>query len=364
MDTVLMTGFPGFLGSALLPKLLDRRPDAAAVCLVQPQHLATAADRVAELSEEHPHVRERIRLVTGDITAPGLGLDERVLERLDDITEVWHLAAVYDLAVPAEMAHRVNVDGTARVLDLCAALPRLGRLQYVSTCYVSGRYDGEFGEDDLDRDQPFRNHYESTKHAAERLVRDAMADGLAATIYRPGIVVGDSRTGDTQKFDGPYFIAGFLRRQPGPVALVPRVGDPDAVRVCLVPRDFVVDAMDVLSVREGSVGRTYALTDPDPPTAREVVDAFAARLGKRVVWVPLPLGPTHTLIDRVPGLEQLFGLPAEAVDYFASPTTYSTRNTTADLAGTGVRCPAFDEYAGRLVDFMRAHREITSKAMV
>ena len=129
---------------------------------------------------------------------------------------MWHLAAVYDLAVPPEIARRVNVDGTANVVDLCHSLPRLRRLQYVSTCYVSGRYAGEFGEDVLAEGQPFRNHYESTKYDAEQLVRDAMAGGLPATIYRPGIVVGDSTTGETLKYDGPYFIAGFLRRQPGP----------------------------------------------------------------------------------------------------------------------------------------------------
>ncbi|HEU5037949.1 MAG TPA: SDR family oxidoreductase [Nocardioides sp.] len=364
MDTVLMTGFPGFLASSLLPRLLAKREGAAAVCLVQRRHLETAWERVAELEQEHPHVRDRIELAIGDITVPGLDLDASVREDLDDVTEVWHLAAVYDLAVHPEVARRVNVDGTAHVLDLCADLPRLTRLQYVSTCYVSGRYDGVFGEDDLDLGQPFRNHYESTKNAAEQLVRAAMAGGLPATVYRPGIVVGDSTTGETQKFDGPYFVAGFLRRQPGPVALVPRVGDPDAVRVCLVPRDFVVGAMDALSVQQDSVGRTYALTDPHPPTAREVVAAFAARLGKRVVWVPLPLGLTHTVIDRVPGMERLLGLPAEAVDYFASPTMYATSHTTTDLVGTGVTCPPFASYADRLVDFMRDHREIGSKAMV
>ncbi|WP_395695801.1 SDR family oxidoreductase [Nocardioides sp.] len=364
MDTLLMTGFPGFLGSALLPRLLARRDGSRAVCLVQAQHLATAQERVAELERDHPHVRDRVDLVVGDITTADLGLDEAARAALDDVTELWHLAAVYDLAVPPEVAHRVNVDGTAHVLDFCQALPRLDRLQYVSTCYVSGRYDGEFGEDVLDQGQPFRNHYESTKFVAEQLVRDAMAGGLRATIYRPGIVVGDSATGATQKFDGPYFIAGFLKRQPGPVAVVPRVGDPDAVRVCLVPRDFVVDAMDVLSVQDRSVGRTYALTDPNPPTARQVVGAFAHRLGKRVVWIPAPLSPTHALIDKVPGMEHLLGLPAEAVDYFASPTTYSTKQTTNDLAGTGVACPPFEEYADRLVDFMLAHAEITSKAMV
>lgn len=361
--TLLLTGFPGFLASALLPRLLARRPGARAVCVVQRHHQAEARLRLIEIEELHSDVEGRVDLVVGDVTAPGLGLDAETRGRLEDVTEVWHLAAVYDLAVPPALARRVNVDGTARVLDLCASLPGLERLHHVSTCYVSGRYDGEFPEDGLEQGQPFRNHYESTKYEAEQLVRAAMAVGLPATVYRPGIVVGDSATGETQKYDGPYFVAQFLARQPGPAALVPKVGDIDAVRVCLVPRDFVVDAMDALSVLDVSVGRTYALTDPDPPTVRQVVDRFARHLGKRVVWVPLPLGPTHAVIDRVPGAERLLGLPAEAVDYFASPTTYSTVNTTTDLAGTGVRCPSFATYADRLLDYRATHPEVSAKAM-
>jgi thioester reductase-like protein len=318
---------------------------------------------VDEIEADHPHVVGRISLVTGDITAPGLGITEDANALLDGLTEVWHLAAVYDLAVPEAVARRVNVDGTARVLELCASRPGLRRLQYVSTCYVSGRHDGEFGEDALDEGQPFRNHYEATKFEAELLVRKAQTDGLPATIYRPGIVVGDSRTGETQKYDGPYFLAAFLRRQL-PVALVPAVGPPDRVKVCLVPRDFVVAAMDELSVHAATLGGTYALTDPNPPTVRELVETFAGHLGKRVVWVPLPLRLTTALVDRVPGMERLLGLPAEALDYFASPTTYSTANTVAALDGTGVTCPPFASYAGRLLDFMTAHPEFDSAAMV
>jgi thioester reductase-like protein len=362
MSVLLMTGFPGFLGSALLPRLLARRTRARALVVIQPQYLETARRRLAEIESEHPHARGRVDLVEGDITVPGLGLPVEVGHQLDAVTEVWHLAAVYDLAVPPDVARLVNVDGTAHVLDFCRSRTHLRRLQYVSTCYVSGRYAGVFREDDLDEGQPFRNHYESTKFEAEMLVRKAMADGLPATIYRPGIVVGDSRTGETQKYDGPYFLAAFLRRQP-PVAVVPAVGPRDRVRVCLVPRDFVVDAMDELSDTDVSLGKTYALTDPNPPTVRELVDTFATALGRRVLWVPLPLGPTHAAVDRIPGMEHLLGLPAESLDYFASPTRYDTTHTTTDLAGTGVTCPRFEDYAGRLLDFMTEHPEIGSKAM-
>ncbi|KRF36688.1 SDR family oxidoreductase [Nocardioides sp. Soil805] len=361
MSALLMTGFPGFLGSALLGRLLARRPDAHAVCLVQARHLPAARQRLAAIEAAEPHVVGRVRLVVGDITAPGLGLTAADTRLLDDITEVWHLAAVYDLAVAEEVARRVNVGGTERMLELCRDLPALERLHHVSTCYVSGRYDGEFREDDLELGQEFRNHYEATKHDAERLVRAAMDDGLPATVYRPGIVVGDSRTGETQKYDGPYFLATFLRRQL-PLAVVPAVGDPDRVRFCLAPRDFVVDAMDRLSVLDASLGRTYALTDPDPPTVRELVDAVAGRLGRRVVWVPLPLSLTRAAVS-LPLVERLMGLPVEALDYFASPTTYDTTWATTDLAATGVACPRFADYSARLLDFMVEHPELDSAAM-
>jgi hypothetical protein len=121
--------------------------------------------------------------------------------------------------------------------------------------------------------------------------------------------------------------------------------------------------MDRLSVMEESLGRTYALTDPDPPTARELVDTFARRLHRRVVWVPVPLPLTRAAVS-LPLAERLMGLPVEALDYFASPTTYDTTQTTTDLAATGLTCPRFDEYADRLLDFMLAHPEHDSAAMV
>jgi nucleoside-diphosphate-sugar epimerase len=362
MAVLVMTGFPGFLGSALLPKLLARRDGVRAVCVVQVHHLETAANRLDAIEAANPEIAGRTDLVAGDITARDLGIDPAVLAQLGEVVEVWHLAAVYDLTVAEAVARRVNVDGTAEVLRFCADQPVPPRLQYVSACYVSGRYDGVFTEDMLAEGQTFNNHYESTKHAAEVLVRAAIDDGLPGTIYRPGIVVGDSRTGETQKFDGPYLVARFLRRQPLPVAALPAV-DADK-RTALVPRDFEIDAMDELSVLERSLGRTYALNDPNPPTNREVAELFARHLGKRLVWLPVPLGLTRAAVARVPGLEWLTGLPAEFLDYFDTPTTYTTDHTVADLEGTGLACPPFVSYVDRLLDFMLAHPEIDAAAMV
>jgi thioester reductase-like protein len=146
MTVLLMTGFPGSSGSALLPRLLARRDGVRAICVVQVHHLQTAASGWTHRGGP-PHVAGRTELVVGDITAPDLGIDPRPSEELDEVTEVWHLAAVYDLTVAEEVARRVNVDGTAEVLRVLRRAARPPRLQYVSTCYVSGRYDGEFTED-------------------------------------------------------------------------------------------------------------------------------------------------------------------------------------------------------------------------
>jgi thioester reductase-like protein len=356
--TVLMTGFTGFLGSALLPMILDRT-GGEAVCLVQPKYAALAAERIDELVAADGSLEGRITPIEGDITEPGLGLQEGVL---DDVTEAWHLAAVYDLSVGRELAERVNVDGTHNVLDALERCPKLERLHYFSTCYVSGRYAGPFSEDDLEVGAPFNNFYEETKHLAEVEVRRRMEAGLPATIYRPSIVVGDSRTGETQKYDGPYFILQWLLRQPK-LAVVPVAGDPKTTRVNVVPRDFVISAAAYLSGHPNSKGRTYHIADPRPLTVDEMTDVFAEATDRKLIKVQLPKSLAKEAIAHVPGVFQIIRIPAEAVDYFAHPTYYLTDHLREDLAGSGIEPPAFPTYAEQLVAFMKEHPEIGSAAM-
>jgi nucleoside-diphosphate-sugar epimerase len=356
--TVFMTGFPGFLGSALLPGILGRT-DSETMCLVQPKFAAVAERRVAELGVANPLLQGRIRLVEGDLTQPGLGLGSRTL---DGVTEAWHLAAAYDLTVAREVAIRVNVDGTRNVLDALEGCSTLTRLHYFSTCYVSGRYAGPFSEDDLEVGAPFNNFYEETKHLAEAAVRRQMAAGMPATIYRPSIVVGDSRTGETQKFDGPYFIMQWLLRQPRH-AILPVAGDPTMTRVNVVPRDFVVDAVNYLSGQAVSNGRTYQLADPQPLTVDEMVDALAQATGRQLTKVPLPRKLAKASLTHIRPLYRLMRIPPEAVDYFAHPTHYLTDHCRADLAGSGIEPPPFRSYVDRLVEFMRSHTEVGSAAM-
>src|SRR5436190_16340991 len=228
--TALVTGFPGFIGRRLVRRLVN--DGARVVTLVE----ARMADKAREIAPEG------VEVVTGDITERHLGLDDATWERLTgEVTHVFHLAAVYDLAVPAEIAQRVNVDGTGNVLELCVACERLERLNYVSTAYVAGWRSGVVYEHELSLGQSFKNHYESTKFQAEVWVRDEM-DRVPTTIYRPAIVVGDSKTGETQKFDGPYFmlrVVSVAERRGMPIAQFGRAEAPFNV----VPVDFVVDAL-------------------------------------------------------------------------------------------------------------------------
>jgi thioester reductase-like protein len=362
--TILLTGFPGFLGSRLIARILGREPRTTVVCLVQAKFAAMARARVEELAANDPSVADRVELVEGDLTADGLGLREPAA-LTGRIAEIWHLAAVYDLEVARDVGLRVNRDGTRNVLRVAEQCPGLERFQYVSTCYVSGRHCGPFLETDLDVGQTFNNFYEETKFLAEVDVAAAREAGLPVTVYRPSIVVGDSRTGETQKFDGPYvMLQWLLRQQRLPVALVPYIGDPTMVRFNVVPSDFVIDAIGHLSTLDDSEGRTYQLADPDPPTVEEMLQSMCDAVGVRGVRVRLPHHLAAWALGNIGPLERWLGIPASSVEYFRHPTHYDTSAATADLAGSGVSCPALSEYLPNLVGFLRTHREADVGVMV
>jgi thioester reductase-like protein len=361
--TIFVTGFPGFLGSRLLPRILARAPEARAACLVQPKFEGVAKSRLAEMERLAAGLAGRVELVEGDLTAPGLGMEGGGARLSGSVGEIWHLAAVYDLSVPRHVGMRVNVEGTRNVLRFASDCPGLRRHHYVSTCYVSGRHCGPFRETDLDVGQSFNNFYEETKFLAEVEVAEARADGMPTTVYRPSIVVGDSHTGDTQKFDGPYFLLQWLVRQPAR-ALVPVVGDPTMVRFNMVPSDFVLDAISHLSRGPGSAGLTYQLADPQPLTVSDLLDEMCRATGKRGIRIPLPRRLTTWALANIGPLQRFVGIPASAVDYFVHPTHYDTTQAQRDLEGSGVVCPPVADYLPQLVRFMQAHHEANLGAMV
>ncbi|MDZ7732161.1 MAG: SDR family oxidoreductase [Acidimicrobiia bacterium] len=320
-----------------------------------------AAERAKALAADDPALDGRIDLVEGDLTADHLGVaDHATIAR--DTTEIYHLAAVYDLGVSRELGMAVNVTGTRNVVRFAGDCPNLARHHYVSTCYVSGRHCGPFRESDLEVGQRFNNYYEETKFLAELEVAGAREGGVPTTVYRPSIVVGDSRTGETQKFDGPYFLLQWLLRQ-GRVALVPYVGDPTMARFNVVPSDFVLDAITHLSGLDRSVDVTYQLADPRPLTIDELLREMVTATGQRALRVRLPLRAATLALD-IPLVQGQVGIPASAVEYFVHPTHYLTDHAERDLAGSGVACPPLPAYLPTLVEFLRANRDRDTGVMV
>ena len=140
-ETVFVTGFPGFIATRLVKRLAAE--GARFILLTQPAFLAAARAEAADIASETGVDPGRLRIVEGDITKSDLGLSAVELERARrETTTVFHLAAIYDLAVAEDIATRVNVEGTRNVNNFAKSIEHLKRYHYVSTCYVAGKREG------------------------------------------------------------------------------------------------------------------------------------------------------------------------------------------------------------------------------
>lgn len=348
--TIFITGFPGFIAARLVAKLAG--PDVRQVLLAEPRFAGKARTEADAIADATGTPRGNFEIVEGDITKPGLGIDADTASELRGrIEEVFHLAAVYDLAVERGLAYRVNVDGTRNVNDFVRSLPRLSRYNYVSTCYVAGKREGRIFESDLRHEAGFRNFYEETKYIAEVSVDDLKSE-VPVTVMRPSVVVGDSSTGETVKYDGIYYLIKYMMMAPDLFRLV-NVGNMD-VSLNLVPVDFVVDGMVAVSRNPEAVGKTVALADPEPLKTAELFDTIASVLtGKRSV-----ITPPRKLVElflKSPVSPLLTGLPHAGVPYFFVPQTYDTGAGASLLAEADIACPNFRSYAPNLIDFVKSH---------
>jgi nucleoside-diphosphate-sugar epimerase len=350
-ETIFITGFPGFIAG----RLVERLALEGARLLVQPVLLQRAYKDVAQIVAKTGAQAESFSIVEGDITKPNLGLTQTDLERARAETHaVFHLAAAYDLAVAAEVAQVVNVHGTQNVNEFVKSIANLRGYHYVSTCYVAGRRLGLIREDELEHTAGFRNHYEESKYLAELSV-DALKSKLPVTIHRPAVVVGDSRTGETAKYDGIYYLIHYLRRWPGGLTLV-NIGN---TKVCLnlVPIDFVIEAMVALAKDERAIGATVQIADPAPLTTEELFDEIAKTLGGRESWMTIPRHLVYPVL-MAPGAPKITGLPHSAVPYFFLEQTYDTSRVRELLEPHEIRCPRFPDYVGPLVKFVEEQPQL------
>jgi thioester reductase-like protein len=216
---------------------------------------------------------------------------------------------------------------------------------------VAGRRRGLIREDELRHDAGFRNHYEESKYMAELSV-DELKSELPVTIHRPAVVVGDSNTGVTAKYDGIYYLIHYLRRWPGGLSLI-NIGNSE-VRLNLVPIDFVIEAMVALAKDERAVGATVQIADPAPLTTEQLFDEIAETVAGRRSVITVPRNLVYPVL-MAPGAPKITGLPHSAVPYFFLEQTYDTTQSQQLLAPHGLQCRRFPEYVDALIEFVREY---------
>ncbi|MET9217098.1 MULTISPECIES: SDR family oxidoreductase [unclassified Nocardia] len=347
MVSYIVTGGTGFLGRRVVRGLLAADPTAIVHVLVRAESLA----KFTALTAQHPD-GDRVFALVGDLTAEGLGLGDEP-PRAD---HVLHLGAVYDMTADEETAHAANVAGTRSVIELARRLDAV--LHHVSSVAVAGDHRGKFFEEDFDLGQNLTSPYHRTKFAAEKLVREAT--DLRWRVYRPAIVVGDSRTGEMDKIDGPYYFFAAIDALSALPADLP-LPLPDLGATNVVPVDYVAEAMVRLARKDGLDGRTFHLVNPEPQPFGEIYRALAGAAGGPVGIGTVP-GSARALagLGHVPGahavrdfLFEQAGIPAEVAPHVGFTAEFVAESTRAQLPGLTV--PAFDTYAQRLWDYWRAN---------
>jgi dephospho-CoA kinase len=343
-EVALVTGFPAFTAKRMIAKLLAAEPTTKLYVLARDKFAADAEQLLGTL-----RAGSRAEVLTGDVCDMDLGLSSAEYRALSkDLTWIHHLAGIYFMGVDDDTARRVNVGGTRTVLELARDATRLERLVHWSTAMVSGNRRGTVYEEDLDTGQRFHNGYERTKYDAELLMRAAMRQ-LPITVLRPSVIVGDSKTGEIDKLDGPYYLMVLIATNASRMRL-PILGRGDAP-LHLVPIDYVIDAAWHVARSQGAAGKTFHLVDPDPLSARAVFDGVAehANTEKPRGHIPRPLARA---VLRTPGLSRLGRGPLAFMDMLEHTVHYDSTNTAQALAGTTLRCPPLSEYLPQLVRYV------------
>ena len=349
-ETLFITGFPGFIANRLLERLACK--ECNFILLVQPALHTRATDEIARITQLTGKSVADFQIIEGDISEPGLALTPADRELVQQqTTRVFHLAAIYDLAVPRDLALRVNPGGTRNVLELARSMPHLRQFHHVSTCYVAGKREGVILESELRHDAGYRNFYEESKYLAELEVDSAKND-LPITIHRPAVVCGDSRDGATGKYDGVYYLIHYLLRWPRMLSLV-NIGNHD-VSLNLVPVDFVVDAMAALAFEERAIGKTLQLADPAPLTTNELFNSIARSIDGHHSRVTAPTSWVYFVL-MLPPSPKITGLPHHAVPYFFVKQLYDSTEARTLLAPHGITCPPFESYVDKIVGFVKQH---------
>ncbi|MDQ3188967.1 MAG: SDR family oxidoreductase [Pseudomonadota bacterium] len=360
--TYFVTGATGFIGKRLVKKLLERRNTVVYFLIRQ-----ESRDKVAALLDYWGVDGSRAVPVAGDLTQPLLGLSKADTRKMaGQIEHFFHLAAVYDLTADTDSQVSINIDGTRNTVALANEIGA-GIFQHVSSIAAAGMYEGVFREDMFDEAEGLDHPYFATKHESEKIVRTETR--MPWRVYRPGLVVGDSKTGEMDKIDGPYYFFKLIQKMRELLPpWMPMVGL-EGGRINIVPVDFVVDAIAHIAHKKGLDGQAFHLVDPTPYRVGDVLNVFARaahapkfslRVNAALLgFVPssvkkglLALTPVRRIRNAV--MKDL-GLPDDILTFVNYPTRFDARETTAALKGSGIAVPRLDDYAYRLWDYWERH---------
>jgi thioester reductase-like protein len=353
-----VTGATGFIGRNLVERLLQR--EGTVFALVR----AGSRGRLEELRTAWGADGARIVPIAGDLSQPGLGVSEEDLLTLrGNVDHFFHLAAIYDMTAGDEAQEVANVEGTRHAVELARSI-EAGCFHHVSSIAAAGLYRGEWREDMFEEAERLDTHpYFRTKHESERVVREECTRPWR--VYRPGIVVGDSRTGEIDKVDGPYYFFKLLQRARRVLpSWLPALGV-EGGEINIVPVDFVAAAIDHIAHQPGLDGQAFHLTDPEPRTAGEVLNIFARVADAPQAALRLDSDITDPVTSMVRSGLRLFppakrvgsaalgelGIPAGILNYVSYPTSFDSSNARAALEGSGIEVPPLESYAARVWDY-------------
>lgn len=359
-----MTGGTGLVGSNLIPRLLRAYKDSTITLMVRGDgqegvdlRVRGIADRIAR-EENMPEIHERLDGIPGDVSLDHCGLSPSQIQGIvAKTTHIIHGAATIRFDHPIEEARAINCGGTRRLLaiaHLCAAKGSLERFVYIGTSSVSGQRGGAIYEHELEMNQPFFNTYEQSKMESERIVRDQF-DRIPCTVFRPSIIIGDSRTGQTSSFNVIYIPLRLVQK--GMLTFVP--GTPETT-LDLVPIDWVDDAMVHIMHRPESVSGVYHITAgperaaPLGEVVRGAVEYFDRHTPLREKRI-IEFISREEFEKRRAGMrgreEALMGQLDTLLPYVSVDRLFDSRNADALLAGSGIEFPRYGEYAERILRY-------------
>jgi NAD(P)-dependent dehydrogenase (short-subunit alcohol dehydrogenase family) len=360
--TYFVTGATGFIGKRLVKKILARKGTVVHFLMRNPTE-----EKLQALYKYWEVDAARAVAVVGDIAQANLGIKPADRKKLEGkIKNFYHLAAVYDLKADAQTQVEVNVEGTRHVVQFANAI-KATCFHHVSSIAAAGMYEGVFREDMFDEAEGLDHPYFATKHDSEKIVRKEFKGAIR--VYRPGLVVGDSKTGEMDKIDGPYYFFKLIQKlREALPSWVPMIGI-EGGRINIVPIDYVVDAMDHLSHAKGHDGKCFHLVDPEPLRVGDVLNTFAQaahapqmsiRINAALFgFVPksikkgmMALTPVRRVRNAV--MKDL-GLPDDMMQFVNYPTRFDQRETETALKGSGISCPRLKDYAWVIWDYWERH---------